>query len=161
MICLTGRSDITLLFSARRRYAEAALCESLCFYELDIQGDGDFVPDKEATRLERGVPGEAEVFAADPGRCRQPSASVTPGIFACMRGTFDVEYHSSSDGVKGQVARYGQLSIAGAGYSRGFKGQGGELLNVEEIGAFQMAVALLIARINRCRFNRGLHMRLA
>jgi hypothetical protein len=39
--------------------------ENSSFYELHVERDGDFIADQKTAALERCIPGQAEVFAAD------------------------------------------------------------------------------------------------
>src|ERR1035438_1309472 len=65
------------------------------------------------------------------------------------------KYHAKPPGF---LAR--QFSIPDTADARGLERQRGELLYIEEISAFQVSVALGVARFNRRRLDQGLDARL-
>src|SRR6266568_8340267 len=95
MTCLTERSDIGTSFlspETRPKPAPGGLARS-GLYELDIERNGDFVTNENATGLERRVPGQAEVFAVDLGRSRGRDPGIAPGILRRRGWPFNRKRH--------------------------------------------------------------------
>src|ERR1700686_1325289 len=162
MICLTGRSDIGFLFLPPGNTSLGRVpggLDNLSFHELDVERDGHLVANENAAGLERRVPGQAEVFAIDLRGRRYRNSRVSPGILCRRGGAFNGKEYLASDAPNGQVALDGQFSVPDKADARGLEGQRWELLHVEEVGAFQVRIALGVARFDRGCLNQGLNMR--
>src|SRR5512133_2632569 len=70
---------------------------------LQLDLDVDPIGDEHATRLERLVPGEAEVLAVDRGRGREADALVAPRVLA-LAAVLGVEDDLPRDVTDGEVA---------------------------------------------------------
>src|SRR5579862_9036280 len=138
MICLTGRNDISASFLSR-----------LCFHELNIESDGHFVADENAASLECSVPGQAEVFAVDLGRRRNRHTGVAPGILHRWCWAFNCKRCLASNAADGEVALDLEFAIADNLDIGGLERQGRKLLDVQEVCAFQVRVALGFAGFYR------------
>ena len=57
-----------------------AAAKDSVLHELDIEGDGHFIADKNAAGFQHGVPGQAEVFAVDLRGRRKSQARIAPGV---------------------------------------------------------------------------------
>ena len=112
---------------------------------LDIEGELDGVAHEDAAGLKRGVPGEAEVLAADLGLGLEADLRVAPRILAHAD---ELEGHGDllGDAVDAEIAGHVVGAAALAHRGRG-EGEGRELLDVEEVGALDVAVPALVARV--------------
>src|ERR1700730_15460710 len=163
MTALMGRRDIASSFPSVRRRSQflCAPANDSGLRELDVERDGYLLADQDAAGLQRSVPGQSEVFAVNLRGRRQPYAGVAPGIFGGRSRSLYSEHPVASNAANGQVSRDGQLSIRGALHAGGLEGQGRKLLHMEEVGAFQMRVALGVAGVDRCPVDRGLDTRVS
>src|SRR5437868_5021238 len=130
---------------------------SLGLHELNIQRDSHVVADENATGLECRVPCQAEVFAVDLRRCRDCNASIAPGILRGSRWPFNCKRYLAGNTANGQVAVDLQFSFTDNFDVAGFERQAGKLLDVQEVGALEVRVALRLAGFNRGSFNRRLY----
>src|SRR6266496_365405 len=120
-------------------------------YELDIQIDRYFVTNENPASLESCIPGQTEIFAIDLCAARYRDASVPPGILRRRRRSFYIESDPSCDTVNRQVAFDGKLAIRLD--LVGLEREQRILLHIEEVGALQMCIALIITRFDRGRFD--------
>src|SRR5712692_283587 len=162
MICLIGRSDMVFPFcrqEARRLDVARGGLDNSSLHELDVERDGHLVANENATSLERGVPGQAEVFTVDLCGSRYRNSGIAPRILRWRGWTFNGKDHLASDSANGQVALDGQFSVPSKADARGLEEQRGEFLHVEEVGALQVRIALGVAGFDRGCFNQGLDIR--
>ena len=87
----------------------------------------------------------------------RPMRRLPQGSLARPAQTLDGEGHGHGDAVQGQVARYFVIGFAQRLDLGGFEGHNGKLLNVKEVGALQVSVALRIAGIQTAYVNRCFH----
>src|SRR5579863_7314954 len=107
--------------------------------ELDFEADGNILADEDAARFERRVPGEAEVLAVDFCRGGKSYAQIAPGVLGGRAEALNLEGHGPCDAMQGQVAGHGEIAAA-FGHDLGrLEGHGGELFDVKEIPALQVA----------------------
>src|SRR5438128_3452495 len=157
MICLTGRSDMTLApYLCRGSFDVCQAANDLGLYKLDIQGDGHLVANKNATGLKRRVPGQAVIFAVDLCCRRDRNSGIAPRILGRRGWPFSGKDNLARDAANGQVALDSQLSVPNKADARGLERQRRELLHVQEVLALQVRVALSIARLDRGSFDCGL-----
>src|SRR4051794_28429330 len=163
MTCLTERSDIGTSFpKARQMPTKQCLggSDRSRLYELDIERNSDLVTNENAASLKRCVPGQAEVFPVDLGRRRRRDPGIAPGIL-CRRGwPLNCKGHLAGNAPDGQVAVDLQFSSADNFDVAGFERQARKLLDVQEVSALEVRVALRFAGFNRGRFNQCLDARL-
>jgi hypothetical protein len=133
--------------------------KELGLYELNLETDCDFHTNKNATGLERSVPGQAEVLAVDLCARRDRNPGVAPWVLRRWRWPFHHETDLSGNAVYGQVAFDGQLSVPHNPDVRGFKVQARKFLHIEEIGALKVSIALLIAGVNGGNIDDGFDTR--
>src|SRR5260370_40677906 len=114
-----------------------------------MERDGGVVADENPTSLERGVPGQAEVFAVDLCGRRYRNPGVAPGILRRRGWAFNGKEQLARDAPNGQVALYRQFPVPDKSDARGFEGQRGELLHVAEVGALHVRIALGVASFDR------------
>src|SRR5690349_18062251 len=109
----------------------------------DLEDELDLVRDEEAAGLERGVPDQAPVPAVQGGRAVPTRAGVAVRVLGDA-----VELPGDIDGVghpgDGEVAGGDDL-IAVDLHGRAREGDAGVLCDLEEVGAAQVAVALVVA----------------
>jgi hypothetical protein len=130
---------------------------ALGLHKLSVQSDGDVVTHQNSSGLESYVPGQAEVLATDLGARRDPNSGVPPGILGRRRWPFHRKPDLARHPADGQVAFHRQFFLTHDSDVRRLEVQGGKLFNVEEIGALEMSIALLVAGLDGSSFNRGLH----
>src|SRR5260370_16120901 len=161
MTCLTERSDIGTSFLSPEtpKPAPGAWTRSGP-YELGIERNGNLVTNQNAAGLQRRVPGQAEVFAVDLGRRRGRDPGKSPGILRRRCWPFNRKRHLAGNAPDGQVAVDFQFSFTDNFDVAGFERQAGKLLDVQEVGALEVRVALRFAGFNRGRFNQCLDARL-
>src|SRR5215813_4191972 len=70
----TSDTKPIFLAAAPRLWCPAAASDSR-FYELQVQRDGDFLPNQDAARFQRRIPGQTVVFAVD-----HPGSGNTNGL---------------------------------------------------------------------------------
>src|SRR5246127_1997234 len=128
----------------------------LGLHELDIEGDGDLVPNQNAAGLEGGIPGQAEVLPVDLCARRDRNPSVAPGIFRGWSWPFNRKADLVGNATDGQITFHRQFSLAHDVDARRLEVQGRELLHMKEIGALEVSIALVIAGVNGSSFNGGL-----
>src|SRR5262249_38112187 len=92
-----------LLAAAPRLWCPAAASDSR-FYELQVQRDGDFLPNQDAARFQRRIPGQTVVFAVDLCRRRDANPGIAPRIFGRRCRALHGEPHSTGDSMNGQFA---------------------------------------------------------
>src|SRR4029078_13124274 len=106
----------------------------------DVDLELDLVRDQEAAGLERGVPGQAPLLAVQGGAALEAEAGVAErGLGGA--GQLEVDRDRLGDVLDGQVAGDGPV-VAVAGDLGGDEGDLGVGLDVEEVGAVQVAVAV-------------------
>src|SRR5262249_35893117 len=106
MICFTGRSDIRFPFCCQERATRDVLLVSTknsSLYELHVERDGYLIADQKASALERRIPAQAEVLAADFGGRRYPNARVAPRVLCRWSRPFCRKDHLPRDVPDGQV----------------------------------------------------------
>src|SRR5438552_4131166 len=160
MTCLTERSDIVTSFLSPESALNQRPASGSGLYELDIERNGDLVTNENAASLKRRVPGQAEVFPVDLGRRRGRDPGIAPGILRWRGWPFKCKGHLAGNAPDGQVAVDLQFSFRDNFDVAGFERQAGKLLNVQEVGALEVRVALRFAGFNRGRFNQCLDARL-
>src|SRR6185369_12905819 len=118
----------------------------------DVELDLDLVANEDAAPVERDVEGEAEVLAADGGPACEAGAVVAPRVLLAaleLQGQVD----RAGDVLDGQVAAHDVL-VAVLDDLRAGEGQGGELLDVQEIRAADVCVAVGDAAVEALRPDR-------
>src|SRR6266404_57717 len=125
-------------------------------YELDIQINSYFVTNENATSFERCIPSQAEVFTADLCVARDGYPCITPGILRRRSRSFYIERHLSRDTVNRQVSLDGKLCVLNLFNPVRLERKKRVLFHIKEIRAFQMCIALSIARFDRSRLDRDL-----
>src|SRR5258705_8815009 len=124
-------------------------------YELDIQINSYFVANQNAASFQRCIPSQAEVFTADLCVARDGYPCITPGILRRRSRSLYIERHLSRDTVNRQVSLDGKFSVVNLFDNRGFEQEKRMLFHIEEISAFQICIALSIARFDRGRLDRN------
>src|ERR1700757_1664980 len=125
-----------------RRPGPQKYLRALGLHELDVKSNGDFLTHENPTRLECSVPGQSEVLSIDLCGCRDRDSRVAPGVFAGRRWTFHRKADLAGYPVNGKLAFDRQLSIPDDTDAFGFEGQGWKLLDIKEISALQVGIAL-------------------
>lgn len=121
---------------------------------LDLEVDCDVVADH-GTRFDGFVPRQAEILTVDDclrGECNFLVAESIGGG-ACV---LTIERYLFCDAFDGEVARELE-GLGSAAYSRAFKGHVWVLFGVEEIRAFEMAIAIRISRTDAVNLDRRFH----
>src|SRR5580692_6323245 len=126
-------------------------------FDLDL--DVDLFTDEHTARLEGLVPLEAPVRAVDRRPADEAYARVAPGVLAASR-LFHVEHGLLGHAVDGEVARHLEVSLAGPFDALALERDRRELLDVEEVGRLEVAVALRFARVDARRVDRNVDRRL-
>src|ERR1700751_67062 len=106
------------------------LCQSR-LYELNIQGDGDFLAYKNAAGLKRGIPFQPEILALDLCRRLQTDARVPPRVFRLSRRSLDCQRNGSRPAMNAEVTLYRQFLFRFAGDLRRFERQRGVGLRIK------------------------------
>src|ERR1700733_3767649 len=107
----------------------------LGLHELDIESDGDLISNENSAGFEGSVPGQTEVLSVDLCDRRDRNSGVPPGILRRWSWPFNGKANFARHPPDSQVAFHRQLSILDDTDALGFEVQGGELLNMKEIGA--------------------------
>src|SRR6185503_11568650 len=97
--------------------------------------------------LERLIPAEPPILAIELAVRRRADASVAPRILVRLRQLLDLERHFLGDAVHREVAD-GREALVGLADLLGFERERRVLLDVEEVAAAQVRVALLVARVD-------------
>src|SRR5512137_1831709 len=71
---------------------------------LDVNLNADLVADDQASRIQRLVPGDAEIPPVDLGRTRGAPPEVAPGVLDLGRGSLQIDGDLAGDAVQGKVA---------------------------------------------------------
>jgi len=117
-------------------------------HELNVERDGDFIPDENPSSFKGCVPGQAIIFATDFGSGRKSQARVPPGVFRRRSRSFYSKDNLARDSMNGQIASDGEFVIGLSSNACRFEGQRGEFLCLEEIGTLQVGVPLFIPRMD-------------
>src|SRR5581483_4676619 len=150
---VTDGPDLSL---PRVAWRETSLASRLLLVDrLDVDLEVDFVADQEAARLERGVPVQAELLAVDLAADLEARHLLAPRVLAAPEQG-RVEHDGARHAADRQVAV--DPGRVGAGRLDPCAGEGDRriLLDVEEVGRSQVAVALLLARVDRRRVHLDL-----
>src|SRR6187399_196413 len=127
---------------------------ALLFDELHLEGDGDLVTDDDAAGLERGVPLHAEVRAADLRAGGRADAELAPRVLALGRDVRDLERDLARDAVNREPTLELEIFTALAGARRN-EAHRRVVLDIEEVGAPEVGVALLLARVDGGHVDRN------
>src|SRR6266705_436788 len=94
-----------------RRFAQLQDLQSALFNKLNVQGDCHCVAHEQAAGFQSCVPGEAEVFPADPRRGRKPNSRISPRVLLRWARSLNIKNHVSVRSADRQVAANLQLPI--------------------------------------------------
>src|SRR6185312_5083592 len=114
---------------------------------FNVDGDLDLVADHDAAGFESGIPDQAKFLAAELSGCGGADTLLAPGVLDLLSGTFYIECDLAGNAVNGEFTdclrstgvRLNLLAV---------EGQCRELLDFEEVGAFEVGVAVVIAGID-------------
>src|SRR5579863_1930240 len=137
----TGRLNAYIRFPSSRR-----------FDELDIEGNAHFLADQYTAGFKGCVPPKSEILAVDLCSCGKANPRIAPGVLCGLAHFLDIQNHRLSDAVNGQVAS-DRKAVPLFLDMRRLEGHCREFFHVEKVGALEMAVALLILRIDGADIN--------
>src|SRR5690606_35116118 len=100
-----GRAGRVAGRARRPMGAAATLLHGQFADELEIDGDGDLVADRDAAGFDGAVPGHAEVLAADAGGGSGADALAAAAVADGSAHALDIESHRAGDAADGEVAR--------------------------------------------------------
>src|SRR5213076_2395538 len=109
----------------------------------DVELELDLVRHQEAAGLERGVPGQAPVLAGQGGLALEADAQVAEGVASGAAG-LEIDADRLADTSDGEVAGDRPVVAVALDVRRG-EGDRGVRLDLEEVGAAQVRVAVLDA----------------
>src|SRR6266511_2311190 len=114
---------------------------------LDLEFEAGLLADQDASTLERGVPGQAEVLTVELGVGREAGALVTERALR-PAVVLDLERHRPGDAVDGEVARDEEVLRRAPLDPRAAECELRVALDVEEVGRAQVRVPLLVAALD-------------
>src|SRR6185437_15127632 len=120
-----------------------------CLDELDVEAYRDIISNENSARFERRIPYQAEILAIDLRYSGKADAGISPRVPGRFGKAFHGKNNAAVDSMNRQVAGDLQFTAPVARDASRLERELRELLDVEEVGALQMRVALGLARVQR------------